>query len=212
MKIVLLGPPGSGKGTQTQFITNEYNIKKISVGDILRKSKKNKFFNKIKTTMNQGKLISDQLIIKIIKKIIENESFNQGFLLDGFPRTITQAIALKKMQTNINYVLELLISNETIINRLNGRLVHLPSGRIYHKKYKPPKIKYKDDITGEELIFRQDDQKKTIKNRLIEYNKFITPIVFFYQQEAKLNNLEYYKINANDTIININKKIKRILG
>lgn len=212
MKIILLGPPGSGKGTQSKLLINHYNIQIVSIGDILRSYKENnKLGKKIKEKISIGKLISDQLIIKIVKETFKKNNISKNFLLDGFPRTIDQAIALKEMKIKINYIIELIISDDDIIKRLNGRLIHLPSGRTYHTIYNPPKIKNKDDITGENLIFRDDDQVKVIKNRLVEYYKFHKPITNFYKKEAKLKNIKYCQINADSDIANVNKKIKNFL-
>lgn len=214
MKIILLGAPGSGKGTQSQFITKEYGINKISTGDILRSYiKKNKNIGKkIKNIIEKGKLVPDELIISIIKKEIKKDNFQKNFLLEGFPRNINQAITLKKSGIIIDHVIELLSSNNIIINRLNGRMIHLASGRIYHKKYCPPKIKNKDDITGEPLVKRSDDKIDIIKLRLKEYADLIKPIVLFYKKEAEYNSLIYNEINVNKSIIDINKKLKTILG
>lgn len=213
MIIILLGAPGSGKGTQAQFIVEKYNIKKISTGDILRSAakKSHALGKKIKKIMQTGDFVSDEIVIQLIKNSIKQYK-NKEFVLDGFPRNIFQAIALKKFAIKINYVIELVISINEIMNRLKNRLIHVNSGRIYHKIYNPPKVNFKDDITGEELMFREDDIEITIKNRLIEYQKFNQSLVNFYKNESRLRNLVFKQIDANNSISEINKKLKKVLG
>lgn len=212
MNIILLGAPGSGKGTQAQFIIKEYGIKRISTGDILRSSsKKNNILGKkITSIIKQGKLVSDKIVIQLIEDSIKKHS-SKGFLLDGFPRTVFQAIALKQTLIKIDHVIDLIISNDEIIKRITGRLMHVPSGRIYHKVYNPPKYNHKDDITGDDLICREDDNEYIIKNRLSEYYKFNKLLINFYTKESQLNNLSYNQVNANSSIITINQKLKKIL-
>lgn len=213
MKIILLGAPGSGKGTQSNFITSEYGLKKISTGDILRSyvKKNNILGNKIKQIMKKGEFVSDEIMIYLIKNIIKKNTC-KDFLFDGFPRNIFQATALKNFGIKINYVIELIISNNDIIDRIKGRLIHESSGRIYHKIYNPPKLNCKDDITGDILTLRGDDKKNVIKKRLTEYNKFNKSLVNFYIKESKLNNIMFHRINANNSITEINNKLKKILG
>lgn len=214
MRIVLLGPPGSGKGTISMLIANKYGIAQISTGLILRKIvQKNKTLGKeIKHIINSGKLISDSLIITLVEKRIQEQDCQNGFLLDGFPRTILQANALKNFKIKIDTVLELYISNSMILKRISGRLVHESSGRIYHSIFNPPKIKGKDDVTGENLTVRKDDQKNILFERLKEYNNIKKKLIAFYHQEALLKNIKYYKLNTMQSIDRIKEHLKKIFS
>lgn len=213
MRIILLGPPGSGKGTQANFIVTRYNLAKISTGDILRQySKKNNYLGKkIKKIIINGYLVDDDIIINLLINRIKKKDCLKGFLLDGFPRNIFQALKIKELKININYVIQLDISDELIFQRLNGRLLHLQSGRTYHNIYNPPKEKNKDDITGDLLIKRKDDKKKIIKKRLLEFHKLNHSLVKFYIQESKEKKIIFKKIDAQKTIKDISNNIKNFL-
>ncbi|VFP85062.1 Adenylate kinase [Buchnera aphidicola (Cinara splendens)] len=208
MRIIMLGAPGSGKGTQTQLLSKYFYIPFISAGEILRQeSKKNEKTKKyIKKTINQGKLVKNSFIINLIKKKIKKKNCFDKFILDGFPRTIKQAESLKK-HIKMHFVIHLKISADNILKRITGRLIHEPSGRTYHETFNPPKKKYIDDLTGELLSKRKDDKKKIIITRLKEYKKLTEPLINWFKMEDLKKNIKYIEINANKSIYKINKKI-----
>lgn len=187
MRIILLGAPGAGKGTQAQFITEKFGIPQISTGDMLRAAVKaeSPLGLEVKEIMATGGLVPDETIIALIKDRIQEEDCKNGFLLDGFPRTIPQAEALKDEGVVIDYVVEIAVDDEEIVTRLSGRRVHEASGRIYHVKYDPPKTEGKDDETGEPLVQRTDDAEETVRNRLKIYHNQTAPLVDYYQDWAK---------------------------
>ena len=189
MKIILLGAPGAGKGTQATFLKTKFNIPQISTGDMLRSAVTNKTELGVsaKDYMDRGVLVPDDLIITLVKLRINEDDCKNGFLLDGFPRSIPQAQAMKDIGINIDYVIEIQVPDEDIIERLSGRRIHLESGRIYHIKYNPPIEEEKDDITGEPLIIRDDDIKKTILKRLETYHQQTEPLVSFYSSWSNEN-------------------------
>lgn len=189
MQIILLGAPGAGKGTQASFLKSKFKIPQISTGDMLRSAVTNKTELGIlaKDFMDQGLLVPDDLIINLVKLRIEDVDCKNGFLLDGFPRTIPQAQAMKDADIYVDYVIEIQVPDADIIERLSGRRIHLQSGRIYHIKHNPPKVQGKDDITGESLITRDDDIEKTILERLATYHKQTEPLVSFYSNWSKEN-------------------------
>lgn len=187
MRIILLGAPGAGKGTQAQFITEKFGIPQISTGDMLRSAVKaeSPLGLEVKEIMATGGLVPDETIIALIKDRIQEDDCKNGFLLDGFPRTIPQAEALKQEGVVIDYVVEIAVDDEEIVSRLSGRRVHEASGRIYHVKYDPPKVEGKDDETGEPLIQRNDDSEETVRNRLRIYHEQTAPLIGYYQDWAK---------------------------
>ena len=189
MKIILLGAPGAGKGTQATFLKSKFNIPQISTGDMLRSAVTNKTELGVsaKAYMDRGLLVPDDLIINLVKLRINADDCKNGFLLDGFPRSIPQAQAMKDIGIDIEYVIEIQVPDEVIIERLSGRRIHLESGRIYHIKYNPPIEEEKDDITGEPLIIRDDDIKKTILKRLETYHQQTEPLVSFYSSWSNEN-------------------------
>ncbi|WP_163558594.1 adenylate kinase [Halomonas sp. NO4] len=187
MRLILLGAPGAGKGTQAQFICERFNIPQISTGDMLRAAVKegSELGLKVQEIMTTGGLVSDDIIIALVKERISQPDCENGFLFDGFPRTIPQAEAMKEAGVKIDHVLEIAVDDEEIVKRLAGRRVHPGSGRVYHVEYNPPKEPGKDDVTGEALIQRDDDRESTVRNRLSVYHEQTAPLVDYYQQWAK---------------------------
>lgn len=184
MRVILLGAPGAGKGTQAQFIMKQFGIPQISTGDMLRAAVKEgtPLGVKAKSIMEAGGLVPDDLIIDLVKKRIEEDDCANGFLFDGFPRTIPQAQALLDAGVSIDHVVEIHVEDEEIVKRLSGRRVHPGSGRIYHVEHQPPKHEGVDDVTGEPLVQRDDDKEETIRKRLAVYHEQTEPLVDFYQQ------------------------------
>lgn len=187
MRIILLGPPGAGKGTQAQFISKEYDIPQISTGDMLRAAIKegSELGQQAQGIMNAGGLVSDDLIINLVKERIAKPDCVNGCIFDGFPRTIPQAQALADAEVNINHVIEISVPDDEIVKRLSGRRQHAGSGRVYHIDHNPPTVEGIDDVTGEPLIQREDDKESTIRERLATYHKQTSTLVGFYQDKAK---------------------------
>jgi adenylate kinase len=183
MRIILLGAPGAGKGTQAQFVTEKFGVPQISTGDMLRAAVKNKteLGLQVEQVMASGGLVTDDIIIALVKERITEADCENGFLFDGFPRTIPQAQSMVDAGVAIDVVLEIDVPDEEIVNRLSGRRVHPDSGRIYHVTYSPPKVAGKDDETCEDLIQRDDDKEETIRNRLAVYHEQTEPLVGFYK-------------------------------
>ncbi len=190
MRIILLGAPGAGKGTQANLIKEKFNIPQISTGDMLRAAVKagTPLGVKAKKVMDAGKLVSDDIIIKLVKERIKEADCANGFLFDGFPRTIPQAQAMKDAGISIDFVVEIEVPDVDIINRMDGRRVHLASGRTYHVVFNPPKVAGKDDVTGEDLVQRQDDQADTVRKRLEVYHEQTRPLVEYYSAWEKAGN------------------------
>lgn len=210
MRIILIGAPGTGKGTQAEFITEKYNISKISTGDILREciQKKNKIGKKIHNILKKGELVSDEIVCNLIgERLLQKDCIN-SFLLDGFPRTQKQAKYISNLKLKIDYILEFVVPYELIFKRICGRRVHVPSGRIYNVNYNPPKEEGKDDITKEELTIREDDKIEIVKKRLKNYEKSSFLLNQYYLKEKKIN---YFKIDGRKNILNIQKEIDIIL-
>lgn len=186
MRLILLGPPGAGKGTQAQFICEKYHIPQISTGDMLRAAVKSgsELGRQVKDIMDSGALVSDDLIIALVQDRIQQADCANGFLLDGFPRTIPQAQALNDAGVSIDFVVEIAVDDEQIVSRLSGRRVHEGSGRVYHLQHNPPQTEGVDDITGEPLIQREDDREETVRNRLSVYHSQTEPLVKFYRDLA----------------------------
>ena len=184
MRVILLGAPGAGKGTQAQFICERFGIPQISTGDMLRAAVKagTELGKQVKEVMDNGGLVSDDLIIGLIKERITQDDCAKGFLFDGFPRTIPQAEALVEAGIDIDRVLEIAVADEEIVARLSGRRVHPGSGRVYHVDHNPPKVAGKDDVTGEDLIQRDDDKEEPVRKRLEVYHTQTKPLVDFYQK------------------------------
>ena len=212
MKILLIGPPGGGKGTQAKFLSEIYSIPQISTGDMLRENvtKKTELGIRAKEYMSNGELVPDELILNMMKKKLNDESVSSGYILDGFPRTLTQTHGLDNVLLDLGQELDKVImidvDDETIVNRMGGRRVHLGSGRIYHIKYNPPKIDNIDDITGEDLTIRDDDKEDTVRNRLKVYHNQTKPIIDHYIDKGIVE-----IINGNSTIENVKDDIKKCL-
>lgn len=186
MRLILLGAPGAGKGTQATFICQKYGIPQISTGDMLRAAVKagTPLGLQADAVMKAGALVSDELIINLVKERIAQPDCAKGFLFDGFPRTIPQADAMKAAGVKLDYVLEIDVPFEAIIERMSGRRSHPASGRTYHVKFNPPKVEGKDDVTGEDLIQREDDKEETVKKRLDVYHSQTKPLVAYYSDWA----------------------------
>ena len=199
MRIILLGAPGAGKGTQAQFVSEKFGIPQISTGDMLRAAVKAKseLGLQVEQVMVSGGLVTDEIIIALVKERISQDDCVNGFLFDGFPRTIPQAKAMVDALVEIDVVLEIDVPDNEIVKRLSGRRVHLDSGRVYHVDFHPPKERGKDDQTGEELIQRDDDREDTVRNRLALYHEQTKPLVKFYTELAsKGNTVSVLKVNG----------------
>jgi len=184
MRLILLGAPGAGKGTQANFIKEKYNIPQISTGDMLRAAIKagTELGLAAKKVMDAGQLVSDDIIIGLVKERLKDADCANGYLFDGFPRTIAQADAMKDSGVNIDYVLEIDVPDELIVERMTGRRTHQQSGRVYHVKFNPPKTEGKDDVTGEDLVQRDDDKEDTVKNRLAVYHNQTEVLLGYYNK------------------------------
>jgi len=201
MRLILLGPPGAGKGTQATFIKEAFGIPQISTGDMLRAAVKagTPLGLAAKKIMDTGGLVSDDIIIGLVRDRLEQPDCGKGYLFDGFPRPIPQAEAMKNAGVPIDYVLEIDVPDSAIIERMSGRRVHVASGRTYHVKFNPPKVQGKDDVTGDELIQRDDDREETVKNRLAVYHAQTEPLVAYYNDWAATGDSrapKYRKVNG----------------
>jgi len=210
MKFILLGAPGAGKGTQAQFLTQAFNIPQISTGDMLRAAIKagTEMGKMAKSFMDAGKLVTDEVIIGLVQERITQPDCKNGFLLDGFPRTVPQADALKAAGVEIDAIIEIDVPDEEIVKRMSGRRAHLASGRTYHLDYNPPKVEGKDDQTGEDLVQREDDQPEVVLGRLAVYHEQTEPLVDYYTAEAQQNPaLKYIKVDGTQSIEAVEKTI-----
>lgn len=209
MRIILLGPPGAGKGTQAEVLCKNFNLPHISTGNMLRKAIESgtNLGLEAKKLMDEGILVSDEVIVALVAQRIKEKDCKSGFLFDGFPRTIPQAEALDKESINIEKVVEIEVPDEEIIRRMSGRRVHPGSGRNYHIKFNPPKVEDVDDLTGEPLIQRDDDKPETVKDRLNVYRSQTFPLIGFYQKKANKKLLNYIKVSGIDIPDEVSKKI-----
>ena len=200
MRIILLGPPGAGKGTQANIIKQKFNIPQISTGDMLRAAinEGSELGISAKKIMDAGELVSDDLILDLVKERIDQHDCKQGYLFDGFPRTITQANGITTSGISIDYVVEITVKDKEIIKRMSGRRVHLVSGRTYHIEFNPPKIEGKDDETGDELVQREDDHESTVRRRLDVYKKETAPLIDYYNKLSREvdSKVKYLEING----------------
>ncbi len=214
MKLILLGPPGAGKGTQAKAICEKYGIPQISTGDMLRAAVRAEtpLGIEAKKVMDTGELVSDNLILQLVRDRISEDDCTSGYLLDGFPRTIAQAEGMKKLGIDVDFVVELQVAEEEIIERMSGRRIHLASGRVYHVKFNPPKTENLDDETGEPLIQRDDDAEETVRNRLKVYHKQTAPLIEYYSvNEDKSSNDDPTLVRINGSG-DLNKISKNIFG
>lgn len=214
MRIILLGAPGAGKGTQARFITEKLGIPQISTGDMLRAAVKDgtPLGRQVEEVMNSGALVTDEIIIELVKERIAKPDCRNGFLFDGFPRTIPQAEAMVEAGIDIDVVINMEVDDEEIVNRLSGRRVHPASGRVYHIKYQPPHVSGKDDETGEELLQRDDDREETVRKRLQVYHDQTLPLLAFYQQlEADGQSVRVFSINGEDDVETIRERVEAVL-
>lgn len=212
MRLILLGGPGAGKGTQATFITEKFGIPQISTGDMLRAAVKagTPLGLEAKKVMDAGNLVSDEIITGLVKERVEEADCENGYLLDGFPRTIPQADAMREFGIHIDYVVEISVHDDEIIKRMSGRRAHIASGRTYHLIYNPPKQAGIDDITGEPLVQRDDDQEETVKKRLNVYHEQTEPLINYYQDFAESDHHhapKYVKVDGIGSVDDIRHKI-----
>ena len=209
MRIILLGGPGSGKGTQSQFITEKYGIPQISTGDMLRAAVKagTPLGVEAKKIMDAGGLVSDNLILGLVQERLAQDDCSDGFLLDGFPRTVPQATGLADMGLDIDRVVEIAVDDEEIVRRMAGRRVHLDSGRTYHLIYNPPKQEGVDDVTGEALIQRDDDHENIVRDRLSTYHCQTAPLIDFYSKASESTPVKFNTIQGVGSVQEITSKM-----
>tara|TARA_B100001741_G_C16523399_1_gene585891 strand:+ start:745 stop:1395 length:651 start_codon:yes stop_codon:yes gene_type:complete len=211
VRIILLGPPGAGKGTQASMISKKFDIPQISTGDMLRSAihEGTELGKSAKKIMDNGGLVSDELILNLVQARINQNDCKKGYLFDGFPRTIVQADGISKSKICIDYVIEIKVKDDEIIKRMSGRRVHLQSGRTYHIDFNPPKVEGKDDETGEELIQRDDDQENTVRKRLDVYRRETSPLVDYYKTLSNKDNsgVNYISIDGMKEVKDVTKDI-----
>ncbi len=216
MKLILLGPPGAGKGTQAKAICEKYGIPQISTGDMLRSAVRAETTLGIeaKKVMDAGELVSDNLILQLVRDRISKDDCASGYLLDGFPRTIAQAEGMKKLGIDVDFVVELQVADEEIIERMSGRCIHPASGRVYHVKFNPPKTENLDDETGESLIQRDDDTEQTVRKRLQVYHKQTAQLIDYYsdnEDKSSGDDPTLVRINGSGDLKEISKNIFGLL-
>ena len=213
MKILLLGPPGGGKGTQAKFLIEKLHIPQISTGDMLREhvTKQTSLGIKAKEYMSSGALVPDEVILGMMQERLLNEDCKNGYILDGFPRTIPQALGLDKLLEKLKQALDAVIvidvNDDNIVDRMGGRRVHMASGRVYHIIYNPPKVKGKDDETQEDLIIREDDKEETVRKRLEIYHNETSPLINHYKEQNIVS-----RINGELNISDVSQEIEKIIN
>lgn len=215
MRIILLGAPGAGKGTQAQFLTKKYGIPQISTGDMLRAAIKagTEMGKMAKAAMDAGQLVTDEIIIGLVKDRIAEDDCKNGFLLDGFPRTLPQADSVTNAGIEIDAVIEIDVPDSEIVTRMAGRRAHLASGRTYHIVYNPPKVEGKDNETGEDLVQRDDDKEEVVLDRLKVYHDLTKPLIDYYTQQAKIvDSLTYITVDGTADIADVEAAIVSKLG
>ncbi|MEM7080644.1 MAG: adenylate kinase [Pseudomonadota bacterium] len=213
MKIILLGPPGAGKGTQAQFIKERLGIPQISTGDMLRAAvnSDSPLGTRVKAVMESGALVSDEIIMDLVKDRLTHDDCANGYLFDGFPRTIPQAEALRHAAVEINAVVEIQVPDDELVKRITGRRVHPGSGRVYHIEYNPPQTSDVDDETGEPLVHRDDDTEATVRDRLAVYHEQTAPLIDFYKP-LDGHGLKYAVIDGSGAVADIQAAIGAALG
>jgi adenylate kinase len=217
MRLILLGGPGAGKGTQAGFITRRYGIPQISTGDMLRAAIKagTELGRAVKVLMDRGELVPDDVIVSLVRERIAQADCAKGFLFDGFPRTIPQAEAMKSAAVPIEHVVEIAVPDAAIVERMSGRWSHVPSGRTYHVKFNPPKVAGRDDATGEPLTQREDDKEATVRNRLDVYHRQTEPLVAYYAKWAAARDARaprYHRVDGLGTVEEVRDRIFAVLG
>jgi adenylate kinase len=217
MRLILLGGPGAGKGTQAAFITQRYRIPQVSTGDMLRAaiSAGTPLGTKVKAVMERGELVPDEVIIALVKERIAQDDCRNGFLFDGFPRTIPQAEAMKAARVPIEHVVELAVDDAAIIERMSGRRVHPASGRTYHTKFNPPSVADRDDATGDPLILRDDDREDTVRHRLEIYHRQTEPLIEYYARWAQTGDARaptYHRIDGQGKVEEVRDRVFAALG
>lgn len=217
MRLILLGGPGAGKGTQSAFLTQYYSIPQISTGDMLRAAIKanSPMGIEAKKVIDRGDLVSDDIIIKLVEDRIKEDDCAHGYLFDGVPRTIAQADALRAAEIELDAVVEIDVDQEVIVERIIGRRIHEPSGRSYHLKYNPPKVDGKDDETGEPLVQRKDDEEQTVRHRLKVYNTVTAPLVDYYKEWSQSEPDKaprYIKVDGIGELEEVSERILQKLG
>lgn len=214
MRIILLGAPGAGKGTQAQFLMKKFSIPQISTGDMLRSAIKaqTELGLAAKKVMDAGQLVSDDIIIGLVKERVAQADCKEGFLLDGFPRTIPQAQAMTEAKIDVDYCVEFDVADEVIVKRMAGRRVHPPSGRVYHVEFNPPQNEGIDDVTGEALVVRDDDKEETVRKRLGVYHEQTKPLIDFYSDAAKNGKCHYVKIDGSQSVEDVSKQLDSLIS
>lgn len=214
MRLILLGPPGAGKGTQAAFVCRKLGIPQISTGEMLRSAiaARTPLGRQVQRVMDAGELVADDTIIGLVKHRVRADDCRRGFLLDGFPRTIPQAEALAEAKIAINHVLEIRVPDDIVVMRISGRRVHEASGRTYHVRFNPPRVPDTDDQTGDALIQRDDDRETTVRERLRVYRRQTRPLVDFYRSLAASGEIEFSVVDGNATVVQIEREISRVLG
>ncbi len=214
MKLILLGPPGAGKGTQANLIKEAFNIPQISTGDMLRAAVKagSELGKQAKKIMDAGDLVSDDLILALVRERIKQPDCAKGYMFDGFPRTLAQADGMKASGIDVDYVVELQVPDEEIVRRMAGRRVHPGSGRTYHIQFNPPKVAGKDDVTGEALIQRDDDVEETVRKRLRVYHSQTAPLIKYYKEWAAAGDKRAPKHVGIDGSGDVNQITKQVLS
>ena len=214
MRLILLGPPGAGKGTQAAFVCRALDIPQISTGEMLRSAiaADTPLGKQVRRVMDTGELVADTTIIDLVKDRIRDADCKKGILFDGFPRTIPQAEALVRARIAIDHVLEIQVPDDIVVTRISGRRIHEASGRTYHVTFNPPRTANTDNETGEPLVQRDDDRESTVRERLRVYREQTQPLTVFYRQLAALNSVEYSVIDGTGSVAEIERDIAWVLG